>query len=166
MIFYDSTQIIIFVVTYLAIYNLTSFLLFTTLLQFINTKLTTLFSLNILHQSNLFTKVLSLSLLSLAGVPPLLGFFSKIFVIILIANSHFFLLFPPFFILLFTGLYFYIQNIRFLHSTTSHTTVHLTELSFRISLVYLYFTMIVTFILIFGFIFIDDLLMIFSWSLS
>ena len=165
LIYYDSLQIVIFVFTYLLIYNLTAFIFFTTFLQFLNTQLITLFSLNLLTQSNLFTKVLSLSLMSLAGVPPLLGFFSKIFVVILIANSNMFILFPPFFALLFTGLYFYIQNIRFLHSTTTSNLPLIIELSLRISFVYVYAILILTFTLIFGFCFIDDLVLLFSWAL-
>ena len=165
LIYYDSLQILIFVFTYLLIYNLTSFMFFTTFLQFVNTHLITFSSLNVLTQSNFLTKVLSLSLLSLAGVPPLLGFFSKIFVIILVANSHMFVLFPPFFTLLFTGLYFYIQNIRFLHSTTVSNLPFTTELSFRVSVVYVYVILLLTFTLIFGFCFIDDLILIFSWAL-
>ena len=162
LINYDSFQVIIFVFTYLVIYNLTSFVFFTTFLQFLNVQITTLFSLTILNQSNFFTKVLSLTLLSLAGVPPLVGFFSKIFVVILVSNSQFFLLFFPFFVLLFTGLYFYIQNIRFLHSTTLHNLPYLTELSFRISFLYLYLVILLLFFLIFGFCFIDDLFLVLS----
>lgn len=163
LLYYDSLQIVIFIFTYLLIYNLTSFIFFTTFLQFLNTHLITFLSLNLLTQSNFFTKVLSLCLMSLAGVPPLLGFFSKIFVVILISTSNLCVLFPSFFTLLFTGLYFYIQNIRFLHSTTTSNLPLTTELSLRVSLVYIYVSILLSFILIFGFCFIDDLLLVTTW---
>ena len=152
----------VFILTYVVIYNLTSFLFFATFLQLLNVQLKTLFSFTTLNQMNFFTKVLSLTLLSLAGVPPLLGFFSKIFVFIVVSNSHFSVLFPPFFILLFIGLYFYIQNIRFLHSTVPSTTFYPFELSLRVSFTYMYFAMILVFFVIFGFCFVDDLLMLIS----
>ena len=162
---YDAFQVMVFVLTYLVIYNLTSFIFFTTFLQFANTQVVSLLSLSTLNQSNFFTKALSLTLLSLAGVPPLLGFFSKVFIVIIVSNSQFFVLFPPFFVLLFAGLYFYIQNIRFLHSTKPHNLAHLTELTFRISILYVYTTFTLGFFIIFGLFFIDDFLMIFSWLL-
>ena len=165
LFYYDSLQIVIFVFTYLLIYNFTSFIFFTTFLQFLNTHLVTLLSLNLLTQSHFFTKVLSLSLMSLAGVPPLLGFFSKIFVVILVSTSNMLILFPSFFTLLFTGLYFYIQNIRFLHSTTTSNLPVTTELSFRVSLLYTYVGILLSFLLIFGFCFIDDIILICTWTL-
>lgn len=165
LLYYDSLQIIIFVFTYLLIYNFTSFIFFTTFLQFVNTHFITLLSLNLLTQGNFLTKVLSLSLMSLAGVPPLLGFFSKIFVVILISTSNMWILFPPFFTLLFTGLYFYIQNIRFLHSTTTSNLPLAIELSLRVSLVYIYVSTLASFILIFGFSFVDDLILLSTWAL-
>jgi len=52
------------------------------------------------------------ALLSMAGVPPFSGFFSKLAIFVLLLNSSIFFLFPLLFILLFTGLYFYLQNLR------------------------------------------------------
>ena len=157
---YDISQVLVFIFTYLVIYNLTSFLFFTTFLQLVNIQLITLYSLNTLPQTQLFTKVLSLALLSLAGVPPLLGFFSKIFIVILITNSHLFILFPSFFILMFVGLYFYIQNLRFLHSTTVAKLPFEIEFSLRLSFTYIYSSLVISFLLIFGLFFMDDLLML------
>ena len=162
---YDSLQVMLFVFTYLVIYNLTSFIFFTTFLQFLNVQILTLFSLTSLNQVNFFTKVLSITLLSLAGVPPFIGFFSKIFTVILVANSQLFILFVPFFTLLFTGLYFYIQNIRFLHSTALNNLPHIIEVSLRFSLLYIYLVLPSLFVLIFGFCFMDDLFLIISWLL-
>jgi NADH:ubiquinone oxidoreductase subunit 2 (subunit N) len=99
------------------IYNISIYVVFFTLFQFVYSVLKTIQSFTILGLTNFFNKVLVLVLFSMAGVPPFWGFFSKIFILILVCNSHFFILFPFFFLLLFIGLYFYIQNIRFLNST-------------------------------------------------
>ena len=76
----------------------------------------------------------------MAGVPPFLGFFSKLLVFVNNVNNDFFLLYSLLFIILFVGLYFYIQNIRFLHST-NYSTMNFTYLiNERVSLVFNYFT--------------------------
>ena len=59
-----------------------------------------------------------LTLLSLAGMPPLLGFSSKFLLIILYFKSNQFFLFTIFFTLNIFMIYFYIQNIRFLQKKT------------------------------------------------
>ena len=163
MIFsYDYTQTMLLVLSYMIIYNVTSFLLFSTIMQLVNTNIKTLYSFSALGSSSLFTKLLSLSILSLAGVPPLLGFFSKVFVFVLISNSNLFILFPPFFILLFTGLYFYIQNLRFLNSTSKSHLVYINELQLRTNFLYFNFSLPLSFFIIFGFCYIDDLLLLAS----
>lgn len=162
---YDYFQVMLLVLTYMVIYNITSFLLFSTLMQALTMDFKTLFSLSNLGPSEILTKVLSLSILSLAGVPPLLGFFSKIFVFVLISASHLFILFPAFFILLFIGLYFYVQNLRFLNATNAPSLVLISELSLRTHLLYYTFSLPISFIIIFGFCYVDDLLIALSWVL-
>lgn len=154
---YDYIQSIMLIFSYMLIYNVTSFLLFSTIMQVVNTDLKTLYSFANLGTSNVFTKIISLTLLSLAGVPPLLGFFSKVFVFVLISNSNLSLLFLPFFVLLFVGLYFYVQNLRFLNTTSSNSIVYLSENSTRMSFVYFTFMIPTAFLIIFGFCYVDDL---------
>ena len=162
---YDFLHTMLLLLTYMVIYNLTSFLLFTTILQSAGTNIKTLFSFSNFGSTNVLTKVLSLTLLSLAGVPPLVGFFSKIFVFVLISNSHLTILFIPFFILLFIGLYFYIQNMRFLNATNAPTVTSVTELSLRSNFTYFSLTIPMCFFIIFGFCYIDDLLLTSLWIL-
>jgi len=153
------------VLSYMIIYNLTSFLFFSTLLQASTTKLQTLYSFSSLGASSLHSKLLGLSVLSLAGVPPLLGFFSKIFVFTLVSNSNLFLLFPPFFILLFVGLYFYIQNMRFLNTTSTPDLNLKSELQLRSNTSYYSYNLPIAFFIICGFCYVDDLLLLGSWIL-
>jgi NADH:ubiquinone oxidoreductase subunit 2 (subunit N) len=98
----------------------------------------------------------------MAGVPPFCGFFAKVFLFTLLANAHFFVLFPFFFLILFIGLYFYIQNIRFLNSRAGADFHPIIELNLRNSPLYYYLTFTILFFLIFGFIFTEDIILIMS----
>jgi NADH:ubiquinone oxidoreductase subunit 2 (subunit N) len=159
---YDYTQTMVLVLSYTLIYNLTSFLLFSTIMQVTSTDVKTLYSLASLGASNIYAKILGMCVLSLAGVPPLVGFFAKIFAFVLLSNSNLFLLFPPFFILLFVGLYFYVQNLRFLNSTNLPTASSLSELQTRPNITYFSYSLPISFFIIFGFCYVDDLLLLAS----
>lgn len=165
LINYDSLSVMLLLLTYMLIYNITSFLLFITLLQLSGSAAKTLYSFSNLETSHFFTKVLALALLSLAGVPPLLGFFSKIFVFVLLINSSLGTLFVPFFVLVFSGLYFYVQNLRFLHSTNKATPTTISELQSYSSCLYISFALPLSFFLVFGFCYIDDLMLVALWTL-
>lgn len=162
---YDFLQTMLLLLTYMVIYNLTSFVLFTTVLQIVGTNVKTLFSFSNFGSNHVLTKVISLAILSLAGVPPLLGFFSKIFVFVLISNSHLSILFPSFFVLLFIGLYFYIQNLRFLNSTNSASTTTPIELTPRVNMSYFSLAIPTCFFIVFGFAYVDDLMILSLWTL-
>jgi len=139
------------------------FLIFYTLFQFISFDYKTLYSFSDLGSNNFFTKVLIIALFSMAGVPPFWGFFSKLFIFTLLCNSNFFILFPIFFLILFIGLYFYIQNIRFLNATSGSDFQPVIEQNLRNTPIYFYLTFVFLFLLLFGFIFTEDLLIIVSW---
>jgi hypothetical protein len=55
------------------------------------------------------------------------------------------------------------QNIRFLNSTASSTLVYPKELNLKLPLIYYYLVYPITFFLIFGFFFIEDLFLLFTW---
>lgn len=75
------------------------------------------FTLNAL-KTNIFIKIsLTLLLLSLAGLPPLVGFLTKILILSLATSSLAFLNYIIFFIFIFIFLYFYIQNLKFIFSS-------------------------------------------------
>ena len=97
----------------------------------------------------------------MAGVPPFIGFFSKLFILTLLVNNAFVLLYLFFFVLLFIGLFFYIQNIRFLHSTNSLSIipVHMNAIE-KTNLLYYYSTIVFLTLLLLGLLYIDDLLLI------
>ena len=162
---YDSFQTVLLVLVYVLIYNLSSLLLFFTLIQVSDSNFKTLFSFSYLSVSNAYTKFLSLVILSLAGVPPLLGFFSKVFIFILVSSAQLISLFVPLFVLLFAGLYFYIQNLRFLNSTNGSIEDAQLTLSIRNNTTYFTYALPLVFLIIFGVCYIDDLILLSAWVL-
>lgn len=149
------------------VYNISLTILFWSILNLISSNFKTLhffsgFSLNPFY---LFT--VTVLLFSMAGVPPFVGFFSKLFLIILLTSSNFFLLYSIFFITLFLGLYFYVQNIRFLHTTnlTSFDYQYTPSVNERSVILFFYISISILLLIILGFSYIDDLLLIFTWLL-
>lgn len=161
----DVYEILIVLWVYMFIYNISLFTLFFTLFQLTNLETKTLFSFADLGSSNLFTKILSLTMLSMAGVPPLWGFFTKILIFVVLANSNFFFLFVPFFTVLMVSLYFYMQNLRFLNSTHLTDFVTISDLQVRITPSYYVFIFASLFFIIFGSFFTEDLFLLFYWLL-
>ena len=143
------------------IYNLSLFTLFFTLFQLVNLETKTLFSFADLGSSNLYTKILSITILSMAGVPPLWGFFTKILIFVILVNSNFFFLFVPFFTVLMVSLYFYMQNLRFLNSTNLTDFVNISDLQVRVTPLYYTLTLMSLFFVIFGSFFTEDLFLLF-----
>jgi NADH:ubiquinone oxidoreductase subunit 2 (subunit N) len=142
------------------IYNLSLFLVFSTLFQFYSSNTRTLHAFSDLGPNNFLTKVLTGSILSMAGVPPFWGFFAKTFLFTILATSNFVFVFMFFFTLLFLSLYFYIQNIRFLNSTSFGDYVPARDRGVRVTTFYIYASVFVLFLLMFGFAFTEDLLLL------
>lgn len=162
---YDSFQTVLLVLAYILIYNLSSLLLFFTLIQVSEYSFKTLFSFSYLSVSNVYTKFLSLVILSFAGVPPLLGFFSKIFIFVLISTAKLISLFLPLFVLLFAGLYFYIQNLRFLNSSNRSVTGSKNISPVRHNTTYFIYALPIVFFIVFGVCYLDDLVLLSTWVL-
>ena len=162
---HEATTTVLLLWSYVFIYNLALFVLFTTLFQLSLTNLKTLYSLTHFKGTHVSTKLLIISLLSMAGIPPFVGFFSKLFILILLLNSNFVLLAFFFFILLLTSLYFYIQNIRFLNASSSSHLPFSIGINLRSTTSFFYLVYPIFFFILFGFFFIDDLFLAFAWIL-
>ncbi len=161
--FYNFLDTLVILFLYMFIYNLSLFIIFWTFFQFVSFNFKTLYSFSDLKFNFYFVIILSIVLFSIAGVPPFLGFFSKLLILILLINSNFFFFYIFFFSLLFFGLYFYLQNIRFLYSTGSGKLNYSNIFNLRQSTLYFYNTILIIFFLVFGFFFIDDVVLYFYW---
>lgn len=151
---------------YFYIYNITLVSVFWILLLVMVKEFLTLQSFNNFSFNSFSLFTLTVLLFSMAGVPPFLGFFSKLLIFVLSINNDFFLIYSLLFIILFVGLYFYIQNIRFLHSTDYKTFNYPYLLNERVVIVFNYFTIWVLSFLILGAVSINDIHLTFLWIFS
>lgn len=158
--YFDTIVVLFF---YLFIYNFSILTIIWKLFNLINSDFKTLYSFSDLKLNTFFLTILAVTLFSMAGVPPFIGFFSKILILLLLINSNFFLMYYFFFGLLFFGLYFYLQNIRFLFTTTNRQMTYAYEFNMRLSIGYYFYSSFFIFIICCGVFFIDDFFLYFYW---
>lgn len=93
-----------------------------------------------------------------------MGFFSKLFLLNILINKNFYYLYFLLFVIILLGLYFYVQNIRFLHSSNLKNTNKIYwHGSEKVQFMFSYFALISAFIISNGVVYLDDLLLIFTW---
>lgn len=149
------------------LYNISLLLIFWTIQQYVSFNFKTIYSFVDFKFNSYFVIVLTIVLFSIAGVPPFIGFFSKLLILINLINSNFFIFYIFFFSLLFFGLYFYIQNIRFLYSSSNNSTLNYAfNVNIRLATLFYFFSFFFLFFIIFGFFYLDDLILYFYWILS
>jgi len=159
----NFVDINVYLFIYMFVYNLSLISFFWSIFTFITINIKTLYTFSEFTQNSFIVLNLSVLLFSMAGVPPFIGFFSKIFIMVLVLNNFYFVFYFIFFVLLFLGLYFYMQNIRFLHSTNYRTSYTPFLVNERLVVSMLYVTISILFIIIFGSVYTDDFILLFTW---
>jgi len=152
--------------TYLSVYNFTLAFLFWVMLSVLTLKLKTLYAFNNFSFSSYNIFLITVILFSVSGVPPFAGFFTKLLVFILNIANSFFLFYTLFFVIVFLSLYFYIQNIRFLHSTNYQSNQVPYVGNERLIITFFYLSIFLLIVLISGFILFDEISLIFLWILN
>lgn len=100
------------------------------------------------------------SLLSMAGIPPLLGFTGKFLAILFLSlKSQYFLLILTLILNMFS-MYFYIQNLRFLIKKNKSSILNFKNYYVNINYSLNHVIVLLNFLNIFGFLFLSDLLII------
>jgi NADH:ubiquinone oxidoreductase subunit 2 (subunit N) len=159
-------ETIVFLSLYLFLYNISLIVIFLNFFSFISIKSKTLFSFNEFKLNFFLLTTTFISLLSMAGVPPFVGFFSKLFLLIILSSSNFFVFFTAFFSLLFFGLYFYTQNLRFILTSSNKSINYAFDLYLRTPSFFFFLVTTLTFLIFFGIFFLDDLILFFYWLFS
>lgn len=103
---------------------------------------------------------------SMAGIPPLLGFVGKFLLFIYLLSVESYFLFFIFLLVNFFALYFYIQNFRFMVSKNTNQNYLNFKFSFLINEWYICFGLLFLVLNIFGFLFVEDLFITFSFFFS
>ena len=152
--------------TYLSVYNFTLVILFWVILSMLVVKFKTLHAFNSLSFNSYSIFLVTVILFSISGVPPFAGFFTKLLVFVLNVANSFFLFYTLFFIIVFISLYFYMQNIRFLHSTNYQTSQVPYLINERLILSFYYLSISLLIALISGFIVFDEISLMFLWILN
>ena len=124
-------------------------------------KFKTLHAFNSLSFNSYSIFLVTVILFSISGVPPFAGFFTKLLVFVLNVANSFFLFYTLFFIIVFISLYFYMQNIRFLHSTNYQTSQVPYLINERLILSFYYLSISLLIVLISGFIVFDEISLMF-----
>ena len=150
---------------YLAIYNLTLIGFFWILFSLINLRIKTLHSFNMFSFDSFYLFVITIILFSLAGVPPFMGFFNKVYLLNLISQNNFFLFNFLLLVILMFGLYFYMQNLRFIHSTNFNFSSKPFLNNEKVILPMYHYLLVLLFLLINGFFIAEVCFDYFSWLL-
>lgn len=152
-----------FLFTYMFLYNTTLVVFFWSIMLNTTTKLKTLYSFSNYSFDSTSLFFITVCLFSMAGVPPFVGFFSKLFVLNMLISSNLFILYFFLLVLLLVGLYFYMQNLRFLHTSNRGQNDKPYLTNERLPLAYHYYSITFIMFVVFGVIYIDDFLLFFSW---
>lgn len=158
--FFETATILVF---YMFAYNVSLFVVFWTFSQLTHLTSKTIYNFTTLRAHPSAIATLTIMFFSMAGVPPFLGFFTKLMILLSLLHSGFSLIYTTFFILLLFSLYFYMQNMRFLHSTAAPKHPHLTTPKIRTSISYVHWNIVLSFFILLGFFYLDDFLLLLSW---
>ena len=148
---------------YLIVYIYFSFYLIVLLYYISNINLWYFTDFQVFFKNNLVNLVLFNLMLGMSGIPPFLGFFSKISVIsVLMLNENYFY----FFIFFISGLvlsFYYIQNYRFFGYNLKSINYSKDYLVLKLNFSYLNYLILFIFFNLFSFFFFSDLL-VFSYT--
>jgi NADH-quinone oxidoreductase subunit N len=112
-----------------------------------------------IFSNNFYVILIVVAILSMAGMPPLLGFFGKFFIVIFFLKKGQFFLFGCFIILNVFVIYFYILNIRFLITKSNKSFFFLKNYTVYINFNFVCLSILFSILNIFGIFFLNDLVL-------
>ena len=158
-----TLEIVVVTYLYMIVYNFSLLLFFFVLFQVMQGDLKSMGSLGKLNLDSIKISTLVISICSMAGVPPLFGFFTKLLVMVVVSNSSFPFLFSFFLSLLLVSLFFYVQNVRFLYNDSLSFISNNFSREASSSIIMISSEQFLCFLLVFGIFLYDDLLSALFW---
>lgn len=113
---FNSFDTLAFLWFYTFFYNMSIVVIFWIVLFFNPIYFKNLINLKYLNGNFFYLFGFTVSLFSLAGIPPFSGFFTKLILLKFFTNSYLLVNFLFLFCIVFMSLYFYVQNIRYLYN--------------------------------------------------
>lgn len=165
MLTYWNNENLVYLVTYLVVYNLSLVSIFYIIWTSSSYNIKSISSLKYFNNDSFKKSILLLLFFSVAGIPPLLGFFTKVNLLSVIGYTSFIILMAVF-PFLFASLYFYLQNVKYLllpNLKTPHKDYSIVSL--KTNLKSLNIVISTSFFSIFGLFFLDDFIIFVSWLL-
>lgn len=160
-----SPNLILLSYFYLIVYNFSLFLFFSIFFHFNFKSHSTLNVLEKINSKSFPLFLFSTILISLAGVPPSIGFVSKLMIFVALLESPLAILIFLFFPILMVSLYFYMQNIRFLFSQTPSNFV-IESPSMLSQPILISYSILGLILILSGFFIFEDLWLVISWLFS
>lgn len=159
----DITVNLITIYTYFTLYNLALAAFFAIIFTAHLGSTPSLLVLSGVNSQPFISYSLTIILFSFAGVPPFVGFFTKVLILTTLIGLDFLLFFLLFFSTLFFSLYFYIQNIRIILNMGRKIkkNSHINTTNVNILNMYIIITTLV--ILTLGGIYLDEIILVINW---
>lgn len=148
------------------IYLILLFILFSVFFMFNVNKIRTLNEFKNLYLSNFIIMLFLFTLLSFAGMPPLLGFIGKFLLIIFLLLKNQYFIFFIFSVVNIFMIYFYIQNLRFVLKKTKSNINFYKNSTNALSINNFNIVIFFSFLNIFSIFFFSDILIIFNYISS
>lgn len=148
------------------VYLVLLFLVFSIFFLFNSNEIRTLNEFKNLYLSNFIIMLFFFTLLSFAGMPPLLGFLGKFLVIIFLLLKNQYLVFFIFSVVNIFMIYFYIQNLRFSLKKTKSNINYFKNNYQTLNIKNFNLIILLSFLNIFSIFFFSDILIVFNYISS
>lgn len=163
---HNNDLLMIYSLLSLTIYVYSIFFFFLILFTFNVNKLKNIYNLNKLGFSKVFYILSISSILSIAGVPPFIGFFNKLILFLIFFKNGVNLTLLLFIIINIITLYFYLRILRFTVSKKNNNNVfNYKNFNIYINIKYLYIVVTLAYFNIFFIFFFNDMISIYVYNL-
>ena len=159
LIHVNSIETLNTIFIYIIIYIISIFNIFCLLFLTATQTIKSIIDLISYNHNNIFIFSYSISFLSMGGIPPLSGFFTKLLFFNILITTNFYIYIIIYILFLFLVLYFYLRNLKYTLSINLGINNYIWNVNKSLYLINC--IIVANVLLLFGFILLNDLLLIF-----